>query len=323
MEQAYMTAAEAAKKWGISDRRVRLLCSSGKIEGIVRTGRSYQIPREAVKPADERTLRQKDIPAEYKSLFRRIDGKRDELIRRLREGGFCLEESHKEFLIEWIENSLANTGNDLSAEEIRTILNGYPAEGRPLRKQLEVLGLQDAFEWIRELAFGARLSESQLSEPQFPESQLSEPLLLKLHGLVLMDRRREGGRYRTRLVQIPGTEDESPQPFMVPVMLDWLFREYAEKKKKLHALETIPRLYMDFQWIHPFSDGNTRVGWILANLELMRAGYLPVTVGADQTEEYYQGLKSYYGGKGEAPMIRLVAGLEEKELDRRLKETER
>ena len=132
MEQAYMTAAEAAKKWGISDRRVRLLCSSGKIEGIVRTGRSYQIPREAVKPADERTLRQKDIPAEYKSLFRRIDGKRDELIRRLREGGFCLEESHKEFLIEWIENSLANTGNDLSAEEIRTILNGYPAEGRPL-----------------------------------------------------------------------------------------------------------------------------------------------------------------------------------------------
>ena len=92
MEQAYMTAAEAAKKWGISDRRVRLLCSSGKIEGIVRTGRSYQIPREAVKPADERTLRQKDIPAEYKSLFRRIDGKRDELLRRLREGGFCLEE---------------------------------------------------------------------------------------------------------------------------------------------------------------------------------------------------------------------------------------
>ena len=68
---------------------------------------------------------------------------------------------------------------------------------------------------------------------------------------------------------------------------------------------------------------NTRVGWLLANLELMRAGYLPVTVGADQTEEYYQGLKSYYGGKGEAPMIRLVAGLEEKELDRRLKETER
>ena len=80
---------------------------------------------------------------------------------------------------------------------------------------------------------------------------------------------------------------------------------------------------MDFQWIHPFSDGNTRVGLLLANLELMRAGYLPVTVGADQTEEYYQGLKSYYGGKGEAPMIRLVAGLEEKELDRRLKETER
>ena len=50
----YMTAKEAAEKWGISDRRVRVLCSQGKIPGAARYGKSYQIPVDAEKPADGR-----------------------------------------------------------------------------------------------------------------------------------------------------------------------------------------------------------------------------------------------------------------------------
>ncbi|MCL1803843.1 MAG: helix-turn-helix domain-containing protein [Eubacteriaceae bacterium] len=51
---AYMTAQQAAKKWGISDRRVRTLCAEGKVEGAVKNGKSYQIPENAQKPADGR-----------------------------------------------------------------------------------------------------------------------------------------------------------------------------------------------------------------------------------------------------------------------------
>ena len=64
-----MSVKDAAKRWGISDRRVRLLCSSGKVEGAVRDGRSYEIPEHAVKPADGRAVRQKDIPEEFKKVF--------------------------------------------------------------------------------------------------------------------------------------------------------------------------------------------------------------------------------------------------------------
>lgn len=50
----YMTVKQAAEKWGISDRRVRILCSEGKILGVTREGRSWKIPVDAKKPEDGR-----------------------------------------------------------------------------------------------------------------------------------------------------------------------------------------------------------------------------------------------------------------------------
>lgn len=53
----YMTVKQAAEKWGISDRRVRILCSEGKIPGVTREGRSWKIPESAKKPEGERLRR--------------------------------------------------------------------------------------------------------------------------------------------------------------------------------------------------------------------------------------------------------------------------
>jgi hypothetical protein len=47
----FITAQEAAEKWGISDRRVRVLCAEGKITGVVKPGKSYQIPADTAKPS--------------------------------------------------------------------------------------------------------------------------------------------------------------------------------------------------------------------------------------------------------------------------------
>lgn len=54
MKNEYMTAQQAAEKWNISDRRVRVLCREGKISGAVKDGKSYKIPANAEKPADGR-----------------------------------------------------------------------------------------------------------------------------------------------------------------------------------------------------------------------------------------------------------------------------
>ena len=61
----YMKVTQAAEQWGISDRRVRILCQQGKIEGVIQKGRSYLIPCNAVKPIDGRTLRHKTVSEQY------------------------------------------------------------------------------------------------------------------------------------------------------------------------------------------------------------------------------------------------------------------
>lgn len=55
----YMKATQTTKQWGISDRKVRILCQQGKIEEVIQKGRSYLIPCDTVKPIDGRTFRHK------------------------------------------------------------------------------------------------------------------------------------------------------------------------------------------------------------------------------------------------------------------------
>ena len=57
----YMKVTESAALWGITDRRVRILCQQGKIDGVICQGRSYLIPADAVKPVDGRKMRHKEV----------------------------------------------------------------------------------------------------------------------------------------------------------------------------------------------------------------------------------------------------------------------
>ena len=67
----YINVKLAAERWDISDRRVRVLCEQGKIDGVVKQGHSYLIPSDALKPSDGRNMRGTIIPQEYAVLLRR------------------------------------------------------------------------------------------------------------------------------------------------------------------------------------------------------------------------------------------------------------
>ena len=93
----YITVKQAAKKWGISDRRVRILCSEGKILGAFQEGRAWKIPVDAIKPTDARCKINK-------SLISIIEEKLECLKKRrlLTEGE--LERLNEEFLTEYTYN---------------------------------------------------------------------------------------------------------------------------------------------------------------------------------------------------------------------------
>ncbi|MCL2768001.1 MAG: helix-turn-helix domain-containing protein [Synergistaceae bacterium] len=63
MKLDWITPQQAAVKWGISDRRIQTLCSNGQVDGAVRLGRGWLIPKDIPRPIDGRTKAAKDLKA--------------------------------------------------------------------------------------------------------------------------------------------------------------------------------------------------------------------------------------------------------------------
>ena len=140
----FMTVKQAAEKWGLSDRRVRILCAEGKIPGAFQEGRRWKIPKDAVKPTDGRFK-------SAESLLDMIDRKKAELdaCRPLTEGEVA--RLTEEFTVEYTYNSNAIEGNTLTLRETDMVLRGLTIDQKPLKDHMEAVGHKEAFDYVREL----------------------------------------------------------------------------------------------------------------------------------------------------------------------------
>lgn len=298
----YMSAQQTASQWGISDRRVRLLCEQGKIEGAMREGRSYRIPANAVKPLDGRILRGKIIPQEYAPIFARIDALKARINKRrpLTQGE--LKRLQEEFLVEFTYNSNAIEGNTLTLRETALVLEGVTIDKKPLKDHLEVVGHRDAFLYVQQLVA--------------ERAPMSENSIKSIHSLVLMDRPDDKGVYRRIPVRIMGAYHEPPQPYLVPVQMEQLVA--AQKETKRHPIESAAVFHLNFEGIHPFTDGNGRTGRLLLNLMLMQQGYPPIDVKFSDRRRYYACFDRYYKDGTATPMVEMVTDYLEERLSRYL-----
>ena len=239
---------------------------------------------------------------EYKELFDRIDAKRAEVSKRrpLTQGE--LQRLQEEFLLDFTYNSNAIEGNTLTLQETAMVLEGITIDKKPLKDHLEAVGHKEAFEYVSQL-----VAEQEV---------FSEKIIKEIHSLVLMDRREDGGVYRKIPVRIMGAENEPPQPYMVPVLMEKLVKEHKERCKKMHIIEAVAIFHLEFEGIHPFIDGNGRTGRLLLNFELMQNGYFPVNVKFRDRKKYYTAFQSYYKEDSISLMIGLIAEYVEQEIDR-------
>lgn len=299
-----MNVRKAAELWGISDRRVRVLCSEGKIPGTIKEGRAYRIPINALKPVDERTLRGKNIPSQYEDLFKRIDAKKAELEKRRPLTKGELERLREEFLIEFTYNSNAIEGSTLTLRETAMVLEGVTIDKKPLKEHLEAVGHKDAFEYVGELVS--------------KKVALSEKIIKDIHSLVLMDRPQDRGIYRRLPVRILGAKIDPPQPYLVGLKMEELMDKYNSIDNKLHTIEKVARFHLDFEKVHPFIDGNGRTGRLILNLEIMKNGYPPISIKFNDRKKYYECFHEYLEALDASKMILMVAEYIEEELDRYL-----
>ena len=281
----YMKVSKAAEKWGISPRRVRVLCAEGKIEGAIQKGKLYFIPENAAKPADGRRR-------EPNRLLE-IAKKREKLasLRPLTAGE--VERLREEFMVDFTYNSNAIEGNTLTLKETAMVLEGMTIDQKPLKDHLEAVGHRDAFLYVQEIAT--------------KDTAITESVIKNIHALVLMHRPEDKGTYRRIPVRIMGAYTEPVQPYMIEPKMQELLAADTERKASMSDIERIARFHLEFEGIHPFIDGNGRTGRLLLNLELIRMGYPPINVKFTDRARYYAAFDTYYrDGKADA-MINLIA----------------
>lgn len=238
--------------------------------------------------------------------FTKIDKLREQLshMRPLNEAE--LKRLREEFMIENTYHSNAIEGNTLTLRETALILQeGITIAEKPIREHLEVIGHKDAFEYMITLAD--------------KETPLTERVIKEIHSLVLMNDVANRGVYRNLPVQILGATHTPPQPYLVPVQMEQLLSDYEKMKQEKHIIEAIAEFHLRFEGIHPFIDGNGRTGRLILNLELIKAGMLPVNIKFADRRKYYDCFDSYYGNESQAEsMITLISGYETEELEKRI-----
>ena len=299
----YMKVAEAAAKWDLSTRRVRVLCAENRIEGVIRNGNLYMIPANAPKPQDGRSTAKSQI--KLKKLLDNIDENLAKLsaLRPLTQGEVA--RLRDEFLIEFTYNSNAIEGNTLTLQETAMVLEGITIDQKSLKEHLEIIGHRDAFHYVERL-----VQEKQA---------FSESVIKNIHSLVLMDRPEDKGIYRRIPVRIMGAFHEPPHPYMVEPMMNELIRAHTQRKTAMHLVKAVALFHLDFEGIHPFIDGNGRTGRLLINLELMQNGCPAIDVKFSDKRKYYQAFDEYYRNQNELPMVEMVAGYVNERLEKYLK----
>lgn len=292
----FMTVKQAAEKWGISDRRIRVLCAEGKIPRAYQEGRGWKIPIDAVKPADGR----------YKSkesILSQIDRKKIELGSRrpLTEGEAA--RLNEEFVVEYTYNSNAIEGNTLTLRETDLVLRGLTIDKKPLKDHMEAVGHKEAFDFV-----------SELVKENVP---ISESIIKQIHYLVLADKKEDRGVYRRVPVRIMGAQHEPVQPYLIQPKMEQLLQEFSESEE--HIVTKLARFHIEFEGIHPFIDGNGRTGRLLVNLELMKAGYPPIDIKFTDRIAYYNAFDEYHVKHNLSAMEGLFAEYVNARLDMYLK----
>ena len=189
------------------------------------------------------------------------------------------ENRYESFVSLFTYDSTNIEGNTLTLQETSQLLFENITPRRSLREINEVINHKKAFDFILK-----------------NKTSLSKNLILQLHKLVVQNTLKpelenQVGKYRTLQVYIRGTNWLPPKPEEVSREMGSLLSWYSKNKKVLHPLVLAAYFHAAFEAIHPFVDGNGRVGRLLLNLILHLHGYPMINIPNKDKYIYYNALE--------------------------------
>ncbi|MBR6631577.1 MAG: Fic family protein [Alistipes sp.] len=269
----YISVADFASKFGISERTARNYCSLRKIEGATLIGKTWSIPTDAELPG-RKSRQRKSMPL--------LVALRQEKEAKLKGGIY-----HKT-QIDLTYNSNHIEGSRLTHDQTRYIFetNTIGIEGESVRVD-DIIETTNHFRCIDLIIDRA-------------EEKLTESLIKELHSILKMgtsDCRRDWftvGDYKRLPNEVGGNETTAPED--VHREMRALLKGYNGKKRK--SFEDIIDLHQRFEAIHPFQDGNGRVGRLVMFKECLANGYVPFIITEELKMFYYRGLREWSNVRG-------------------------
>lgn len=270
----YLSVAETAKKWNISERSVRNYCAQERIPGAVLIGKTWHIPENAEKPA-----RSNGKKTPVKTLLSILQEE-----KRTKYAGGIYHKTQ----IDLTYNSNHIEGNRLTHDQTR-----YIFETNTIGVENEVLNVDDVIETSNHFRCIDLIIDHAAST-------LSEHFIKKLHHILktsTSDSHKDWfavGEYKRLPNEVGGMQTSLPEE--VADRMKALLSDYNAVPKK--TLDDILDFHVRFERIHPFQDGNGRVGRLIMFKECLKYNIVPFIIEENLKLFYYRGLKEWYNKKG-------------------------
>ena len=265
----YITVKKASIKWNVSERSVRNYCAKGKIKGAIFENGFWLIPSETNKPSRINERENKNY------LLERLREERKHQIK----GGIY----HK-LQIDLTYNSNHIEGSQLTHDQTR-----YIYETRTIGSESnDSLDVDDILETINHFTMVDRVID-------FANYELSESFIKELHKILKSGTSDSKlpwfnvGSYKKRPNTV-GDINTTP-PRLVSFEMATLLEEYNKKDK--HSFKEIVEFHVRFERIHPFQDGNGRVGRLIAFKECLKNNIVPFIILDEKKMFYYRGLSKW------------------------------
>ncbi len=271
---SYLSVAEVAKKWGISERSVRNYCAEGRIDGAFLTGKTWNVPDTAEKP-----LRKNSSEKAPETL---LDILKDEK-KSARKGGIY----HK-IQVDLTYNSNHIEGSRLSHEQTQ-----YIFETNIIGFANETVNVNDIVETVNHFKCIDLIIERA-------DAKLDEKFIKQLHLILkssTADSRKEWfrvGDYKKFPNEVGNLATTAPED--VQKEISALLEIYNRIDNV--TLDDILDFHYKFECIHPFQDGNGRVGRLIMFKECLRHNIVPFIIYDDMKMFYYRGLREWKSEKG-------------------------
>ncbi len=265
----YISVAEVAKKWKISERSVRNYCAQNRVIGAFLTGKTWNIPTEAPKPT--RKQKQTKGPTSLLAILKA------EQAAKLPNGIY-----HK-VQIDLTYNSNHMEGSQLSHDQTRYIFetNTVGIEDKALKVD-DIVETANHFKCIDMIIENANYN-------------LSEHFIKQLHS-TLKNGTSDGrlswfavGDYKKKPNEVGGYPTTTPEN--VGKEIKNLFLKYNQQEK--HSFDDLLDFHYQFEKIHPFQDGNGRIGRLILFKECLKNNIVPFIITDKIKMFYYMGLKEW------------------------------